>query len=257
VYGVIGGVGGRKVQHGGRMLARHGPRAIRIGGNTPDRGGGERSVFVCPFYFMNISELKPLLDQDLKKSLVSPDTLLHSFLLLTEDSRKSMAYTDPKYIPFYYYLGKHIAPVSFVEVGFRLGLCSGCFFRSCKTVKNFLAFQRQSAEYYSPRLALKNIKKNYRGTVDVVVGDIMGKEFLGKYTGRTWDLALMNDEMGYDEHRVAFDTLWNGLALGGFVVADFVDTHKPGGTAFRDFCRTKNREPVFFPTRYGMGMVQK
>jgi hypothetical protein len=240
------------------MLVRHDLYDVPNRGHSfPTETGGTRIVFVCPFLFVNIEDLKPLLDADLDNSFVTPNVLMSSFLFLDEKSRLTSPYTDPRYIPFYYYLGKYITPRTVIEVGLRLGLFSGVFFKSCKTVEHFFGFQRLTGEYYSPRLAKRNIKVNYRKSVDVYSGQIMDDEFSKKFSSYTWDLAIVNEDMPYDQHREYLDTLWTRLSLGGIIVSDYVSNGQPGGTAFIDFCKTKNRTPVRFATRYGVGMVQK
>jgi hypothetical protein len=206
---------------------------------------------------LQLPELKKRLDADLDKSVMSSGNLMHSFALLNESSRKSGPYTDPRYIPFYYYLGKYIYPTNFMEMGFRLGLCSGCFLKSCLTVEHFFGFQKRGDEYYSTRLGMRNLRRNYRGAAEVVIGDILESPFVNALGKKQWDLAFMNEEMEYDQHRNYLDTIWNSMALGGLLVADNINSHKPGGTAFVDFCKTKNREPVTIATRYGVGIVQK
>ena len=79
-----------------------------------------------------MQELKSLLEEKLNKQLPSR-IFLDRMRVLDEDSRKTSAYNDPKYIPFYYWLGTLIKPKSLVEIGFRLGLFSGNFLKSCKT----------------------------------------------------------------------------------------------------------------------------
>jgi hypothetical protein len=195
--------------------------------------------------------------QDLRTAVVSPDTLMHNFLLLREDSRKTGPYVDPRYVPVYYYLGKYLKPKTLVEVGFRLGLFSAAFFKGCDTVERFFAFQPESEAYYSPRLASRNVRFNYRGAIDFYKGKIIDAGFRECFAKGPWDLAFLNEEAAYDVHREYLDTLWEGIALGGYVVSDYVKSHQPAGTAFRDFCKTKNREPVYLTTRYGVGLVQK
>ena len=206
---------------------------------------------------MELNELKNEINTALNKQLISSRILLHNFRLIDENSRKSGAYQDSRYIPFYYHLGKHISPKSVLEIGFRLGLNSGTFFKSCKTVEHFLSFQPKEEGFYSENLAKANVKDSYRGELDFHLGQIEDVSFESKLSKREWDLALINEEKGYDEHRRYLDMIWPFVKLGGYVVKDFVTSHKPAKTAFIDFCKIVDRKPIMFETRYGVGTIQK
>lgn len=204
---------------------------------------------------MLIQEIKQSIDSDLAKGLVSPRILLHDFLLLTEDSRRTPAYLDPTYTPFYYHLGKYIEPKNVLEIGLRLGLLSGCFFRSCKTAEYFAGFQTESSEFYSTRLAVKNITRNFRGKVATQIGK--PEDLKVVIASEKWDLVIVNEELGYDTHREYLELVWGQVNLGGIIVVDYVNQHEPAGKAFKDFCKVVNREPTYLKTRYGVGLVQR
>jgi len=207
---------------------------------------------------MDLAELRDNLNVQLDKQLISSRTLLHGFRMIDEASRKTGAYVDPRYIPFYYYLGKNVSPKSLVEVGFRLGLFSGCFFKSCHSVERFLAFQEAKAdEFYSARLGVKNVKDNYKGQFDIHIGHLSDDGFNNLFRSQNWDLGIVNEEVGYDQHRIYLDVLWSQLNDDGLIVMDYISSNDRAKKAFLDFCQIKNREPVIFATRYGTGMVQK
>jgi len=206
---------------------------------------------------MDINNLKTQIDEVFKKELVSSRILLNSFRLIDESSRKAASYQDNRYTPFYYHLGKFVQPKHLVEIGFKVGLVSGCFLKSCKSVENFLTFQEKNNDYYSSRLARHNIKDVFKGKFGFYHGQVSDEEFLAEYTKEEWDLILVNQEIPYDEQRQQLDLLWENTSLGGLVVMDYIATWQPAKDAFNDFCKVKNREPITFKTRYGTGIVQK
>jgi predicted O-methyltransferase YrrM len=201
-------------------------------------------------------ELKLLLEEKLDKNL-SPRVFLDSMRVIDEESRKTAAYNDPRYIPFYYWLGEAVKPKSVIEIGFRLGLCSGNFFRGCKTAEKFFAFQEISTEYYSPRIGRRNVKDHFKGKFDIHVGFLTDDRVDMILSVNVWDLAIINEEVGYDKHRSYLEVIWSKLNTDGLIIMDYVSRHKPAKEAFLDFCKYVNREPVVVNTRYGIGIIRK
>lgn len=206
---------------------------------------------------MNLDELKANLDKQLELGLVSGSLLLSKMRLLDEASRRSAAYCDHRYAPFYYHLGKFIRPESMIEFGFNLGLLSGSFLKSCKTVRDFLAFQPKKEGYYSPKLGRANVRDNYKNRLSVYVGSIHDEEFMAKISPNSWDLVILNDETVYDKHLEYLDFVWPYVSEGGLIVAEYIERHIPAKDAFFGFCDSKNRSPLVFDTRYGTGIVEK
>lgn len=193
----------------------------------------------------------------LDNNKVSGRLLLDRMRLLDESSRKTAAYADPKYTPFYYHLGKVIDPTTMIEIGFNLGLLSSCFLKSCKTVRKYLGFQEKKEVYYSPRLGIANLRDNYKGEFDIYVGNPTDEEFTQKISPNSWDLVILNDEAGFDKHLLYLDLIWPYVSEQGIIVSEYVDRHTPAREAFSAFCTSKNRVPVSFDTRYGTAIVQK
>ena len=206
---------------------------------------------------MNLKELKANLENDLVKQIITPNVLLGHLRVISESSRKTSAYVDPRYIPFYYYLGKYLQPKNMIEMGFGLAFFSTCFMRSCKTVENFLAFQEVGEEYYSNNLALKNIKTVYRNSLNYYQGSVNDKIFQDCISKNKWDLILFNEEKDYDKHMLYLDVVWSHLNLDGYIVMDYIQSHENAKRAFHNFCKIENREPIILPTRYGVGIIQK
>lgn len=206
---------------------------------------------------MKIEEIKSILDSKLSKQLVPARILLDKFRIIEENSRKTSAYTDPSWAPFYYYLGSIIKPRNVLEIGFKLGLLSGAFFKGCNTVEKFLGFQEQTEDYYSFRLGRANIKSCYKKEIDLYLGQLTDEDFLNKIKGNLWDLVMVNEQKDYDYYRMCLDLVWERTSSNGFILMDYAIAERQGKKAFSDFCKIKNREKYLFKTRYGTGIVQK
>lgn len=199
-----------------------------------------------------LDHIVPLIKRKLVKRPVPAKVLLDRFRVVEESSRLSGAYTDPVYFPAYYYLGCLVSPANMVEVGFQLGFASGCFFMGCKTVEHFLGFQQHTDEWYTPRLAKKNIRLVYRKNFEYYHGQVNDAKFLDLLAAHKWDIILVNEDAQYDYIRLLLDRLWLNLNEDGIMVVDRTENK-----AFGDFCQIKNRTPHFFKTRYRLGMMQK
>lgn len=203
---------------------------------------------------MNLIET---INNKLKSQTVPSSVILSRFMMLDESSRNSYTYTDPKYIPFYYYLGSQIQPKNFCEFGFKLGLCSGVFFLGCHSVENFLAFQHVSNEYYSSRLGVRNIKQFYKKSFQLHVGEISDSNFQDKFHAHDWDLISINDQVSYDQHMAYLNLSWEKLNEGGMIIMDYINSHKAAAKSYNDFCKLVRREPIFFKSKYKVGLIQK
>lgn len=207
---------------------------------------------------IELAELTEKLRPEFERQLVPSKILLDSFRLSDEASRKIGAYQDPRYLPFYYHLAKFCTPKSLLEIGFRLGLASGCFFKRCDTVEKFLAVQAPlDGGFYSPRLAKANIRDVYKGDFDFYLGEFTDPDFLQKMSG-PWDLAFINEDTNHDKHKNCLDLVWNKLAHNGLMVVDHVrKDNKAVRDSLESFCKIHNRTPAYFNTRYGTAIVQK
>lgn len=205
---------------------------------------------------MQLQEIKETLQPQLNKQLISPRILLSKFRLIDERSRETGAYQDPLFTPFYYHLGKVVAPKSLLEIGFRLGLLSGCFLKGCNTVENFLAFQAHDDVFYSPRLASANIRDVYKGEFYTHVGKLNDESFVEKLKSN-FDLVLVNEQLSYDQQRDCLDLVWDHMNLDALLVLNYTDSHPANKEAFETFCKVVQREPIYFKTRYGTAIVQK
>lgn len=200
--------------------------------------------------------LVQFLNEELKSQKISGRVLLDRLCVIDENSRKSPAYLDPNFAGFYYHLGKKIQAESMLEIGFDLGLLSASFLTSCKTVKKFLGFCENDEQFVSTRLGLKNIKKVLKGIRECYVGSLYDQD-LQPYISSGFDLVIITAEKNYDKHLEYFDFVWSHLNENGVIAIDNLIKNQPAKQAYMAFSKSKNREPMIFKTRYGVGLIQK
>lgn len=204
-------------------------------------------------------DLKKIIDQlniDLNNNIINGKVILNKFRMIAENSRKSSAYYDHRYAPFYYHLGKYFKPESFFEIGFNLGLLSGSFLSSCNTVKYFFGYNEVEHDL-SLRLGKSNIKLAFRGQADFYLGKTFDKEFLDKVGARRWDVILIDKKLSYDRSLEIFEVAWENLKNEGFMFVEHTIDQKTTLTSLKDFLDSKNRTFLNFDTRYGTAMIQK
>ena len=206
---------------------------------------------------IDLKTLKSSIDQDLDAQIVSGRILLDRLSVIEDSSRKTAAYLDHKYAPFYYHLGKYTSPDTVVEIGFDLGLLSSSFFSSCKTTKRFFGFKEPSKDFVPTRLGKSNIRMVFRGEAKFYNGSLHEEEFSDVFSPNPWDLVILNEETVYDKHLEYLDAVWPRIGEHGLVIAEYIDRHAPARDAFFAFCESKNRQPIIFETRYGTGILQK
>lgn len=203
---------------------------------------------------LSLDQIKKELDSELEKQTISGKNILDRFCVIDESSRKSAAYVDPKYAPFYYYLGKKIKAQSLLEVGFNIGLLSSSFLLSCKSVENFFGFKETTKEFNSDRIGKQNIKKNYKKNKNFYIGEIYEEKFNNLIKQNKWDVAIINEEQNYDKQLQYLETIWPHMSDFGIVVVEYINSHKASKEAFDAFGEDKNK--VQFKTRYGTGIIQ-
>jgi len=189
-------------------------------------------------------ELKTQIEEKLNKQIMTPTILLNRLMILEDVSN------DFRFYPFYYWLGRLTSPKVLLELGFNYGLMSGCFLMGCKTVEKFIAFQEAKEEYYSPRIGRGNVKRHYKGEIQIHVG--YNFEDLNKY-----DLVLVTEEFTYDKYRSYLDLIWLQLNEGGLLSIEYINKNRATKKAYYDFCRVVNRDPVTISTKYEVGLIKK
>ena len=183
---------------------------------------------------------------------IATDVILPNVKLLDTSSRQSPAFNDPRYLPFYYRLGCEIKPKKVLQFGSKIGLVSAAFLKGCKTVDEWF-FIDENKTYLN--IIESNLKLNGCNKIEFRFLDknpIENEEKFELYA----DIALIAEE--YDSKRLMtyMNFAWNSLKLDGLLVVDYIqkiDLHD----AFMSFCEIKNRTPVFFKTRYKVGVLTK
>ena len=184
--------------------------------------------------------------------------LLQDCKLIDENSRKSPAYSDPLYAPFYYHLGKFVSPRTVLTVGFTLGLLERCFFESCRTVERFAAMRvRDPDVYYSPRMGLYNVRRSYKKPVEYFEGTLKDDSGMSAVSSEKWGVVFLFEESRYDDALFSMETLWSHVEQGGAMVVENVEDLKPVKRAFHAFADSVGRNPNVFSTRYGTGVLYR
>lgn len=202
---------------------------------------------------MLVEEIKRELSLKLSRQAVSPRVLLDRLRMLDEDSRRTGQYQDPNYLPFYYHLSKFFSPKSVLNVGLDLALPLCCFLSGGSLPERIFLFQRRAEAFYSPRIALSNIRDIVPKVSPVYHNGLISDKIVSDFSGL--DMVLVTGSYGCDEVREILDTCWEMLNLDGVLVLD----HSRGKNSdvFSSFCKAQNRPHVMFDTRYGHSLTQK
>lgn len=198
-------------------------------------------------------ELKENLEKDLRNKIVSSRVLLNSFSMIDESSRLSGAYDDPTFIPFFYYLGKWYKSKSLLEIGFNIGICSGCYLKSCKETERFVAFQEISENYF-PNIGIKNIKKIYKNNFNFYMGNSSDESFESLISDK-FDLILINQRFDREKFKFYIDFCWNYLNEDGIMVCDYINENNKKDV-FNSFNYYIN-DRFYLKTRYGIAIIRK
>lgn len=198
------------------------------------------------------------LNDKLRTQPISPKVLLDRLRLLDESSRKTSQYQDPSHFPFYYYLSKSTSPKSIFNVGLDLALPLCCFLMGNPGVERVLAFQKDDKTFYSPRIAVSNIKDIRPSglSLDYYRGGILD-EGLESKMDLGFDMVIVSSKMDSDEMNDVLDISWKHMNLDGIMSVDQVRSNPKVGEIFKSFCKVQNRTPAFVDTRYGTGIVIK
>lgn len=184
----------------------------------------------------------------LEKGSIRSEMLLCSAKVLDRSSRDVPAFNDPKYFPFYYYLGQQCNPIVVAQIGSKLGLIGACFLQSCKSVKKWLVIDN----YKKPptNVILSNLKMF--SSAEVVFECVNGELVINDRC----DVCFLTEKYDLEYVSKYLEILWAILENEGLLVVDYIHD-KIMKDMFIDFCDVRNREPVFFDTRYGLGIVKK
>jgi predicted O-methyltransferase YrrM len=182
-----------------------------------------------------------VIQQKLATGALSAKILLSSARLFDESLRSSSIYADNRHFPFYYHLGRQIAPQKVIQVGPYLGLPAACFLQSCWDVKEWVCVDDPSP------ITELNVRLYSFGRGRVYMWS------KGDCEGYRADAAFLSQEFPEADYRENLEFLWDHLESEGLLVADYITS----SNAFSAFCRVKNRTPVVFQTRHSVGVIQR
>jgi len=205
---------------------------------------------------ISLDEIKNKIDLELESQKISGKVLLDRFCVIEDGSRKTSAYVDHTYAPFYYYLGKYFPAKSLAEIGFTLGLLSSSFMLSCKSVENFFGFKEKIPEFVSTRIGKININKVFKKNKNFYSGELYDQEFLD-FSKNLWDVVLIGEEKKYDKQLEYMELMWPQVSDSGIIIVEYMNKNPPSKEAFDSFCDNKKLKPYIFKTRYGTGIIQK
>lgn len=170
-------------------------------------------------------------------------------------SRIATAYQDPNYLPFYFHLGRVVRPEKSFFVGLELGLQIGCVFQGCESPASATCVQPPPDHFYSPRMALSNIKSASKGraSISVHMGSV-GEYKDSSFPKESFDLAAILVSMPSDSLMDSMDICWSLLKAEGLLVVDFLD-EKRSVLVFSDFCKARGLDFGLLKTRYGAGIA--
>lgn len=190
--------------------------------------------------------LEKVLESFTKKN-ISTDVILSNVKLLDSSSKNSPAYNDPKYFPFFYRLGCEVNPKKVIQIGSKLGLVGSSFLKGCKNVEEWHVFDDENCykNIIDSNLRLSGCSKIFFESTDLFNESFLFAE-LGLLTEK-YDLKKMN---------FCLEFLWKNLKSECYLVVDYVEDPEIKEN-FYNFCFIKNRKPVLFNTRYGVGIIKK
>jgi len=206
---------------------------------------------------VNLPEIYRQIVAELNKGIVTPRILLDRLRVSDEVYRKSSEYQDSRYVPFFYHLGKFISPKNLFQLGVSLGFPICSLLQSCESVEKIFLFQPRSNQFFSPRLAISNIKDYFKGDLGYSYGHFTDVEFTENFDKGNWDFAFVNVIATLDSYRNYLDLIWQQMPVGGILAVDYLSSYQESKEAFSIFCKIVNREPVVFDTRNGTGLIQK
>lgn len=189
------------------------------------------------------------------KGFISPRTLLARMSVVDSPSRTATVYQDSNYLPFYFHLGRALAPKDVLCVGLETGIQLGCLLKGCPAPRSATCVQPSDGSFYSPRVALSNIRfATSKGfPVSVHVGSAGDAAMDGTRTKR-FGLCMIVSHLPVDSLMDTMDFCWSVVGEGGLLVVDMLDEGRTG-VVFSDFCRARSLPHRTLKTRYGTGIA--
>ena len=205
---------------------------------------------------LSFESLASDLSSRLASQSVTSSVLLGGARLIDDSSRLSGQYQDPNYLPFYYHVGRVFDPGRILCVGLDLGLQVSCLLKGCSQPESAFCIQEKSDSFYSPRLAISNVRASAgrRFPVAVHVGGLNDPGVFESCRGI--EAAIITGEMAGDPLMESMSLCWSMLSDGGILCVDRLSCGH-SEDVFRDFCRARGASSAFFGTRYGSGIASR
>lgn len=174
--------------------------------------------------------------------------LLGKVALLNESDRESGAFTDPRYLPFYYHIGKLSGAKSLCRIEHTLALEDVCFIQGAKTERWF-GYEPMIINNAGVNLAQVNVGKFCEEVTRCIdLNDFEEKVVEG------FDAFIVTHARHLEVFR---DDIWNNLSHEGLLIVDNIYSDEDGKEIFSNFAKSVSRETNFFKTRLGIGIVER
>jgi hypothetical protein len=200
-----------------------------------------------------MQDLLKIVDLKFNKANISTDVILPNVKLLDSASKESPAFLDPKYLPFYYRLGCELKAKNVIQKGSKLGLIGASFMKGCKTIEDWLVIEdtKPFVNIIESNLKLNGCPKiEFRYLDKAPITD-------DEKNQKLVDIVFISEKEEDEQKLMKYMRfLWNQLKPNGLLVIDYF-YDKMINQSFLNFCNVKNKEPVSFNTRYGVGVLVK
>lgn len=191
----------------------------------------------------------------LESQSVTPRVLLGDMRLLDESSRSSGQYQDPDYLPFYYHVARAFGPRRIFCLGLELGLHVSCLLKGCSDPDSAVCVQPPSESFYSPRLALSNIRSVSGRKFSALAHEgRLDDPTVQRAASGSFDLSMITVEAPSDLLMEFMDFSWSRLRAGGLLLVDRL-VFGESEDVFDDFRRGRGADAMVFETRYRTGLA--
>ena len=193
-----------------------------------------------------------VLKNKLSSSVINSSILLSKSKIFNSYFKETSEYKDNFYFPFYYHLGFQTNPKKVCQIGSKLGLIGACFLQSNKNVEDWIIMDEiEEAVNSSINLIKSNIKTHSKVNVDCInINNSL------KNIDMFFDMCMLTDNFSEEKTKIYLEFLWSHLNKEGLLVIDYIQNGFMKDL-FEEFCQIKNRIPVYFKTRYGIGIVTR
>jgi hypothetical protein len=188
------------------------------------------------------------IEDNLKKGSITTDVIIPNVKLLNFSSKNSPEFNDFNYLPFYYHLGNYLKPKKVIQIGSKLGLVGACFLKSCKTVEEWTIYEDFNQNY---RFVDSNLRLN--GCKNILFKNIKKDEV---ENNKNTDIAFLSEKFDNEKTVIFLEFLWNSLKNDSYLIVDYIKDDQIS-EIFQNFYFIKNRKPILFNTRYGLGILKR